>query len=104
MHRSLSGAAKPQVQQRGVVMKVIPDDTMRGLELRKGSVDVVVNDLPPDIVYELENSKRLAVVRSPGQVFVEGELWQAHRTDGRDLVPGEHVKVESVDGLELTVR
>jgi len=45
-----------------------------------------------------------AVVRSPGQVFVEGELWRAHRTDGRDLVPGEHVKVESVDGLELTVR
>jgi membrane-bound serine protease (ClpP class) len=45
-----------------------------------------------------------AVVRSAGQVFVEGELWQAHRTDGRDLVPGEHVKVESVDGLELTVR
>jgi membrane-bound serine protease (ClpP class) len=45
-----------------------------------------------------------AVVRSPGQVFVEGELWHAHRTDGRDLVPGEHVQVESVDGLELTVR
>src|SRR2546421_8164755 len=45
-----------------------------------------------------------AVVRSPGQVFGEGEPWHAHRTDGRDLVPGEHVKVESVDGLELTVR
>ena len=45
-----------------------------------------------------------AVVRSPGQVFVEGELWRAKRTDGRDLVPGEHVEVESVDGLELTVR
>src|ERR1044071_7079288 len=29
----------------GVVMKVIPDDTMRGLELRKDSVDLVVNDL-----------------------------------------------------------
>ena len=45
-----------------------------------------------------------AVVRSPGQVFVEGELWRARRTDGRELVPGEHVEVESVDGLELTVR
>lgn len=45
-----------------------------------------------------------AVVRSPGQVYVEGELWHAHRTDGRELVPGEHVEVESVDGLELTVR
>jgi membrane-bound serine protease (ClpP class) len=44
-----------------------------------------------------------AVVRGPGQVFVDGELWQAHRADGGDLVPGEHVRVESVDGLELTV-
>ena len=45
-----------------------------------------------------------AVVHQHSQVFVEGELWHAHRTDGRELVPGEHVQVESVDGLELTVR
>jgi len=44
------------------------------------------------------------VVRSPGQVFVEGELWRARRADGEALVPGEQVRVESVDGLELTVR
>ena len=43
------------------------------------------------------------VVRAPGQVFVEGELWRAHRADGGDLVPGEHVRVEAVEGLELTV-
>ena len=43
------------------------------------------------------------VVRAPGQVFVEGELWHAHRDDGRDLVPGEHVKVAGVEGLELRV-
>jgi membrane-bound serine protease (ClpP class) len=45
-----------------------------------------------------------AVVRTPGQVFVEGELWRARRSDGRDLVPGEHVRVEAVEGLELTVK
>jgi membrane protein implicated in regulation of membrane protease activity len=45
-----------------------------------------------------------AVVRSPRQVFVAGELWRARRADGGDLVPGDHVQVESVDGLELTVR
>lgn len=45
-----------------------------------------------------------AVVRAPGQVFVEGELWHAHPDDGGDLIPGEHVRVEAVDGLELTVR
>ena len=44
------------------------------------------------------------VVRTPRQVFVAGELWRAHRADGGDLVPGEHVRVEDVDGLELTVR
>ena len=44
------------------------------------------------------------VVRTPGQVFVAGELWRAHRADGGDLVPGEHVRVEEIDGLELTVR
>jgi len=43
------------------------------------------------------------VVRDPGHVFVEGELWRAHREDGGRLVPGEHVRVERVDGLELTV-
>jgi membrane protein implicated in regulation of membrane protease activity len=36
-------------------------------------------------------------------VFVDGELWHAHRADGGDLVLGEHVRVEKVDGLELTV-
>jgi len=45
-----------------------------------------------------------AVVRTPGQVYVAGELWHAHRTDGGELVPGEHVRVEEVEGLELTVR
>jgi membrane-bound serine protease (ClpP class) len=44
-----------------------------------------------------------AVVRSPGQVFVAGELWRARRKDGQELVPGEHVRVEAVEGLELQV-
>jgi membrane-bound serine protease (ClpP class) len=43
------------------------------------------------------------VVRAPGQVLVEGELWHAHRSDGGELAPGDHVKVEAMDGLELTV-
>ena len=43
------------------------------------------------------------VVRDPSHVFVEGELWRAHRADGRELVPGEHVRVERIDGLVLTV-
>jgi peptide/nickel transport system substrate-binding protein len=54
----------------GIVMKVIPDDTMRGLELRKDSVDLVVNDLPPDLVYQLEKRGEFRVVRSPGVDFM----------------------------------
>ena len=44
-----------------------------------------------------------AVVRTPGQVFVAGELWHAHREGGGRLVPGEHVRVTGIEGLELTV-
>jgi membrane-bound serine protease (ClpP class) len=44
-----------------------------------------------------------AVVRNPGQVYVEGELWKARREDGGTLVPGSHVRVAAMDGLELTV-
>jgi membrane-bound serine protease (ClpP class) len=43
------------------------------------------------------------VVRDPEHVFVDGELWRARRADGGELVPGERVRVEHVDGLQLTV-
>jgi membrane-bound serine protease (ClpP class) len=44
-----------------------------------------------------------AVVRAPDQVFVEGELWHAHRADGGELVLGSHVRVAGMEGLELIV-
>jgi peptide/nickel transport system substrate-binding protein len=53
----------------GVVFKVIPDDTMRGLELRKGTADLVVNDVPPDIVYQMQKSGDFSIVRAPGLDF-----------------------------------
>jgi len=43
-------------------------------------------------------------VRRDGLVFVNGELWQARTTGGEQLRPGERVRVESLDGLVLTVR
>jgi membrane-bound serine protease (ClpP class) len=42
-------------------------------------------------------------VRRDGLVFVNGELWQARTTGGEPLRPGERVRVESLDGLTLTV-
>ena len=41
-------------QNAGITLRIIPDDTMRGLELRKGSADLTINDVPPDIAYQLE--------------------------------------------------
>jgi membrane-bound serine protease (ClpP class) len=42
-------------------------------------------------------------VRRDGLVFVNGELWQARTPDGEQLRPGERVRVQSLDGLILTV-
>jgi len=50
----------------GLMFKVVPDETMRGLELRNRSVDLVVNDLSPDLVHGLEQTGRLTVVTAPG--------------------------------------
>ena len=56
-------------QNAGLIFKVIPDDTMRGLELRKGTADLIVNDMPPDIVYQMEKTGDFSIVRSPGLDF-----------------------------------
>lgn len=53
-------------RNEGLVLKVVPDDTMRGLELRKGTVDLVVNDIAPDIVAQLREEGDLGVVTAPG--------------------------------------
>ena len=42
-------------------------------------------------------------VRRDGLVFVNGELWQARTASGEQLRPGERVRVDSLDGLVLTV-
>jgi peptide/nickel transport system substrate-binding protein len=41
-------------RNRGVVLKVVPDDIMRALELRKHTADLVVNDMAPDMAYQLQ--------------------------------------------------
>ena len=46
----------------------------------------------------------LGEVRRNGLVFVNGELWEARTAGGEALTPGERVRVESLDGLVLTVK
>jgi len=43
-------------------------------------------------------------VRENGLVYLNGELWEARTAGGEELHPGERVRVESLDGLTLTVR
>ena len=50
----------------GLVLKVVPDETMRGLELRKGSADMVVNDLAPDVIHTLQQEGKVAIETMPG--------------------------------------
>lgn len=50
----------------GLTFKVVPDETMRALELRKGSVDVVINDLAPDVIHGLEKDPHIQVVTGYG--------------------------------------
>lgn len=50
----------------GLVLKIVPDDVMRGLELQRGTMDLVVNDLVPDIVHQLRNEAALQTVEGPG--------------------------------------
>jgi peptide/nickel transport system substrate-binding protein len=52
-----------------VIVRIVPDLIMMGLELRKGTLDLVVNDLTPDIVYQLERDPDLQTVESPGTDF-----------------------------------
>lgn len=49
----------------GIVLKVIPDETMRGLELRKGVVDVAINEISPDVAHRFESDPALHVTESP---------------------------------------
>ncbi len=50
----------------GVMLRVVPDEVMRGLELRNGSMDVVINDISPDILRQLEHDQRLHATTAPG--------------------------------------
>ena len=47
-------------------MRIVPDVTVRALELRKGSADAAINSLTPDMVVTLAQERGLAAVQEPG--------------------------------------
>ena len=52
-----------------IVLRAIPDSTVRALELRKGSVQLLVNGLPPDLVGEYRTNPEFEVVETPGSNY-----------------------------------
>jgi peptide/nickel transport system substrate-binding protein len=48
---------------------VVPDMTTQALELRKGSADIAINALTPDMVLTLQKQSKLEVLRAPGTVL-----------------------------------
>ncbi len=64
--RSNGGAAAPFSQIR---FRVVPDAIVRALELRKGSADIEVSSLTPDIIPVLAKQASLAVTERPGTNF-----------------------------------
>ncbi len=57
--------AEPGPRCATLALKIIPDPVVRALELKRGSVDLVANDLPPDSVAAFAR-KGYAVIRSNG--------------------------------------
>jgi len=56
--------AKPKIAR--LKFKIIPEAIVRALELRKGSVDIALNMLTPDMVETLRRDPQLEVAASPG--------------------------------------
>src|SRR5262249_1036121 len=56
-------------KNHGLVFKVIPDSIMTGLELRRGTADLIVNDPDPDSIHQLESDPNLRTERTAGADF-----------------------------------
>jgi peptide/nickel transport system substrate-binding protein len=63
-----AGARGGQAIQR-VTFKIVPDTVVRALELQKGSADIEVSSLSPDMIPVLEKRPELEVTERPGTNF-----------------------------------
>jgi peptide/nickel transport system substrate-binding protein len=57
-------AGAPKIER--LRMRIVPDAIVRALELRKGSADVAINSLTPDMVAALAKERGLEAVRDTG--------------------------------------
>ncbi|HRC85540.1 MAG TPA: ABC transporter substrate-binding protein [Thermoanaerobaculia bacterium] len=66
LFRAFDGAFGGRPILDEVELKVVPDSTVRALELLKGSVQLVINDLPPDLVPPFRANPDFQVVEKAG--------------------------------------
>jgi peptide/nickel transport system substrate-binding protein len=59
----------PGAEVRKVTFRIVPDAIVRALELRKGSADVEMSSLSPDMVAVLAQRRELQVTEIPGTNF-----------------------------------
>lgn len=57
----------PELDQ--VLFKVVPDDGIRLMELEKGSIDFIENNVPPDALKSLRENPEFTVVSAPGTSY-----------------------------------
>ncbi|MDD5543592.1 MAG: ABC transporter substrate-binding protein [Acidobacteriia bacterium] len=49
--------------------KIVPEAIVRALEMRKGSADMALNELTPDMVRTLQSDRQLQVIEEPGTTY-----------------------------------
>lgn len=60
-------ARTPHVNR--VRLVVVPDTTTRALELRKGSADIAINSLTPDMIFAMQRDPSLEIEQAPGTIY-----------------------------------
>ncbi len=58
-----------KVKNKGVLIRIIPDEVTRALELEGGGIDLVVNGFSPDTLFELSKKENLRIKRTVGGNF-----------------------------------
>ncbi len=53
-----------------LLFRTIPEDTVRLLELEKGTIDLILNALPPDSLDRIRRNPSLSVATAPGTNYV----------------------------------
>jgi peptide/nickel transport system substrate-binding protein len=60
-------AGAPRLKR--LTYKIVPENSVRILELEKGSVQFIQNSIPPDLIPRLEGNPKLKVINSPGTTY-----------------------------------